>query len=320
MTFKLKENSHVFIKKNKKNKDYLVSVVIGKKHFNDWKRYCLESWKKYAKKNDLGILIIKKDLIEKKSDYWKTPTWQRLLVAEYIRVSSLNVKNICVLDSDIFINELAPNIFKFSNLNKISVVNFYKNLPYRKNDYTLRERIVYLRRLFLDKSYPLRSSITASPKEIFKNYKLSKNLNNYFCAGVMVYNSNKFSKFFKDSYIKYCDKKYKKIFKGVEVPINFEIMKDNKPFWLDYKFQTNWLFELADKYSFVYREKKNYKMLVKYCAEEIILNSYFLHFPGTLKDAGKAWQIKNFFKDKKLNILNKFFNSKNKKIRPRFKK
>ena len=67
-------------------------------------------------------------------------------------------------------------------------------------------------------------------------------------------------------------------------------------------------------------KKKNYKEIKKYCAEEIILNSYFLHFAGTLKDAAKVWKIDNFFSDKKLMKLNLAFNSKQKKLKPKFKK
>ena len=96
------------------------------------------------------------------------------------------------------INKYAPNIFNFSNLKKISVVNFIKNLPHLRSNYDLRERIVYLRRLFMDRSYPLRSSITASPQEIYKSYKFKKKFTNYFCAGVMVYNVNMYYNFFEN--------------------------------------------------------------------------------------------------------------------------
>ena len=119
MTFKLNDNSHIFLKENTKSKDYLVSVVIGSEHYKDWKRHCLISWQRYTKKNNLGILVINKNLLDRDSKYWKSPTWQRLLIANYIEKKSLDIRNICVLDSDIFINELAPNIFKFSNLQKL---------------------------------------------------------------------------------------------------------------------------------------------------------------------------------------------------------
>lgn len=320
MTFELNNNSHLFIKKNHINKNYLVTIATGKSFFNDWKKFCLNSWKNYCKRNKLGLLVINKEFIEKKSLYWKKPTWQRLLVGKYIKYNKLDIKNICLLDSDILINKYAPNIFSFSNLRKISVVNFYKNLPYSRTDYDLRERIVHLRRAFMDKSYPLRSSIMASPIEIFKHYKFSKNFSNYFCAGVIVFNIDLYFNFFEKIYLKYCEKKYIKKFNGVEIPLNYEILKGKKIHWLDYKFQTIWLFELADKYSFIYREKKIYKHIVRLCAEEIVLNSFFLHFPGTLQDSADVWKIKNFFQDKKLNKLNKLFNIRSSKLKPKFKK
>ena len=80
------------------------------------------------------------------------------------------------------------------------------------------------------------------------------------------------------------------------------------------------MYELAAKYSFLYRINKNYNEFKKYCAEEIILNSYFLHFAGTLKDASKTWKIPNFFKDDNLKKLNFIFNSKQKKLKPKFRK
>ena len=66
MTFKLNKNCHSFIIKNNNSKNYLVSVTIGKTFYAEWKKYCLDSWKNYCKKNNLGILVINKQLIEKK--------------------------------------------------------------------------------------------------------------------------------------------------------------------------------------------------------------------------------------------------------------
>jgi len=186
MKSKLNSKSHIFFNQNKRTKNYLAAIAVGSKHFKDWKKFAYPSWKAYCKKNNIGIIIIKKDLINKNSFFWKKPTWQRLLIGKYIKENNLNISNICVLDTDIFINSLSPNIFSHSNLKKISVVHLHKNLPYNQTDYKLRERLVYLRRYFLDYSYPLRSSITANPIEIFKNYKLKISKNDYFCAGVMV--------------------------------------------------------------------------------------------------------------------------------------
>lgn len=321
MISKLTKDSHIFLYKKKNIKNYLVAISIGSSHFKDWKKYCFPSWKEYCKKNNIGILIIKKDLIKKKSNFWKKPTWQRLLIGKYIFENKLEVSNACVLDTDIYINKLSPNIFKYANLKKISVVHLHKNLPFFKSDYKLRERLVYLRRFFLDKSYPKRSSLTATPKEIYKNFGLKNISEDYFCAGVMVYNVKKYKdKLFK-IYIKYCSKINKKKFIGVEIPLNYELTKSKiNLHWLSYKFQTNWLYEVADKYSFLYRIKRNSEEFRKYCIEEIILNSYFLHFAGTLGDAKNVWKISNFFKDNKLNKLNNIFNSTQPRLKPIFRK
>ena len=321
MIGKLNNNSHILFNYKKKTRNYIAVIAIGSKHYNDWKKYSFPSWKMYCEKNNIGILVIKKNLIDKKNIFWKKPTWQRLLVGEYIKQNSLNIYNICLLDTDIFINNLSPDIFKKSNLKKISVVHLHKKLPYSITDYKLRERLVYLRRYFIDGSYPLRSSITASPNQIYKNFKLKTSSSDYFCAGVMVFNINKYSKILRDIYIKYSSKINKKKFNGVEIPLNFELTRNKSNLhWLDYKFQTNWLYELADKYSFLYRVKKNYNKIKKYCVEEIILNSYFLHFAGTFKDAANVWKINNFFSNKKLIEINKIFNLKQKQLKPIFRK
>ena len=65
MIFKFEKNCHKFFLKSK-TKNYIVCVAIGKKHYNDWKKYSSELWLKYCKKNGLGIIVIYKNLISKK--------------------------------------------------------------------------------------------------------------------------------------------------------------------------------------------------------------------------------------------------------------
>ena len=159
MTYNINRQAHKVIFSPKRSKNYLATVVIGKKHFNDWKKFCLKSWLNYCKKNNLGLIVINKELINRSNKNWMKPTWQRLLIGGYIANSGLKIENVCALDSDIYINPLSPNIFNFFQEKKISVVNFYKNLPFLKSDYKIRERIVYLRRTYLNKFYPIRISI-----------------------------------------------------------------------------------------------------------------------------------------------------------------
>ena len=105
-------------------------------------KFAYPSRKHIVKKQNWNFII--KNFINKK--YLLKSTWQRLLIGRYIEENNLNILRICVLDTDIPINNLSPNIFKESNLNKISEVHLHRNLPYSLSDYKLRERLVYLRR------------------------------------------------------------------------------------------------------------------------------------------------------------------------------
>ena len=320
MTFKFEKNCHKLFLKSK-SKNYLVSIAIGQKHYFDWKRFSSKLWLKYCKRNNLGLIIIYKDLISKESLNWKSPTWQRLLVSQYLRLNLKNVGNICLLDTDIFINPLAPNIFSKHKRNKISAVKAYKDIPFLKSNFNLRKKLVFLRKNFLSKNYPLNSSLTASPQEIFKYYKFKKIFNNYFVAGLLVFNVKKFQKILSNIYRKYCSKTLNKKFTGVEVPLNNELMSLNLINWIDYKFQAIWLFEIADKYNFLYYNKFKDKKILKIVIEQILIENYFLHFAGTLSDANNVWKIDKILNDnKKLELIKKYQNFEKKKIKTKFHK
>ena len=242
-------------------------------------------------------------------------------MSQYLRLNLKNVSNICLLDTDIFINPLAPNIFSKHKRHKISAVKAYKDIPFLKSNLNLRKKLVFLRKNFLSKNYPLNSSLTASPKEIFKYYKFKKIFNNYFVAGVLVLNIEKFHKILSNIYKKYCNKTLNKKFSGVEVPLNNELMSLNLVNWIDYKFQAIWLFEIADKYNFLYYDKFKDKKILKIVIEQILIENYFLHFAGTLSDANNVWKIGKILNDnKKLELIKKYQNFEKKKIKTKFHK
>ena len=56
------------ILKKSKKKNYLVTVCIGKISLKNWKKFILPSWKKYCKKNDLGLIYFDKELISRKGE------------------------------------------------------------------------------------------------------------------------------------------------------------------------------------------------------------------------------------------------------------
>ena len=65
-------------------KNYIVTLPIGKSYFSSWVRYALPSWKGYCKKNNLGLISITHDMINKKNHYYKKRSWQKMLLGTHI--------------------------------------------------------------------------------------------------------------------------------------------------------------------------------------------------------------------------------------------
>ena len=109
-----------FLIKPKKNGNILATIVIGKKFYNNWFKFSYPSWRLYCKKNQLGLVCFKTDIISKKDPMWKKATWQKMLIGKYLNDNfPKKIRNVCYLDSDIIINPFAPNIFDFHQTKKI---------------------------------------------------------------------------------------------------------------------------------------------------------------------------------------------------------
>ena len=55
-----------------KSGNYIVTVAIGNKYLDLWEKYAKLNWTTYCKRNNLGLIVITNDLIEKKTDFGKT--------------------------------------------------------------------------------------------------------------------------------------------------------------------------------------------------------------------------------------------------------
>ena len=81
----MKKKYKIFLKSDKSN-NYLITIAIGKTYLSNWKKYSLKNWLYYCKKNSLGLIVITDHLIDKDNKFWKKPTWQKFLIANYLRI------------------------------------------------------------------------------------------------------------------------------------------------------------------------------------------------------------------------------------------
>ena len=299
-TSKLMEVVSEILLKSDKKQNYVVSLAVGYSFYKEWKKYILPNWLEYCKKNNIGIIIIKSELISKKNNFYKKSNWQKNLIPDFIFKKYNFVKNICYLDTDILINGLSPNIFSLSNLKKINVVSLRKNLPFDYNKTIAK--IVLFRKNYLNKKYPLNSAINLNLNKLYKYHNL-KPQKDEFCSGVMVYNVKKFKNIFTNIFYKYPKDITSVTNGGEQTHLNYELQSRKIIHFIDYKFQAIWAFEIVNYYPFLYSEKNFFNKLSAKCIDTSLMNNYFLHFPGSWIE-GKMWKnihINSFLRKKKIN-------------------
>ena len=299
----MKKNYKIILKS--KNNNYLITIAIGEKYYESWKKYCCSTWVEYCKKHSLGLIVFTDHLISKKNKFWKKPTWQKFLIGSFVKKSlhKLEIKNICYLDTDILINPYAPNIFDSCNRKKIAVVSVRTGLPYPFLE--VRKKIAFLRKFFYSKKYPLDSSLFISLKNLYKFHDLRVQKNEA-CAGLFVFNVKLHSQKFHDWFFKNKNKIKSITNGGDQTHFNFHVQNEKLDHWIDYKFQASWNYEMAWNYPYLYEKKMCTNINKKKAIEATLYNNYFLHFAGSWPES-KMWKTKNILNDKKILKNYKFY-------------
>ena len=287
--------------KESKNKNYIVTIAIGERFYNEWRKYVLPNWLTYCTVNNLGLIVFDQYLINEEHPKWKKATWHKLLIGQALIDNNVKVNNVCFLDADILVNSFAPNVFKHHKEDKISLVSLRK-IPY---DYdTLYRKIAFFRNRYLSKDYPLDSALFISLKDLYETHDMPVQKDE-FCSGFFVFNVNNFAHIMSKWFYKY-DKEVVSITGGGDqTHFNYEFQNYGKINWLDYKFQAIWMYEIAEKYPFLYQQMGNQE-LVNQCIRASLSQNYFLHFAG--KWEGDAYKNQNIV-DENFILEQKEFNS-----------
>lgn len=277
-----------------KSKNILATIAIGGEYFNSWYENAFPSWEKYCIQHGLGLVVFNEDLISTKSKFWKKATWQKMLIAEKLKNSSLLVKNVCYLDTDILINYKAPNIFDGYKSDTIGLVSIVKNMPFSMDE--SRKKVSFLRHKHYDQKYPLDSAILMSSDKIYSFHNLTAQ-DDFACMGLIIFNIDNHSELMRNWFNKY-DKNVQSITNGGDQShINYEILKWGNVTWMDYKFQAIWIYEMAMKYPFLYSYGKDNEKLIRECVEATLMSNYFLHFAGAWYES-EMWKLGDLFGSK----------------------
>jgi hypothetical protein len=271
--------------------NWLVTLAIGEKYLERWKRTVAESWILYAELNNLGIIVITDHLISQNDKHWKKPNWQKLLIAKTLNKYELGIKLICYLDTDILINPYSKNVFLYYKKNKVGVVSLRKNLPFNY-DNTLR-KLALLRNKYIDVNYPLDSALFISLKDLYEYHKLPIQ-DDEFCSGLLLFDPITIEGEMHQWFFVY-DQEIKTITNGGDqTHINYHIFSSNLANVIPYEFQAIWSFESANYYPFLYMEKFKDLNGFKKCVQSTLLRVNFLHFAGQWPEASTF--LENDFK------------------------
>jgi hypothetical protein len=274
----------------KNKKDYLVTIAIGNQYFDDWISFAKPGWDLYCEKFDLGLIVITDDLIDISHTKWKKPTWQKLLIGDFLLKKNIEADRILYLDTDILISPFAKNIFDLHNDNEsLGLVSKRNNMPFSLN--LALKKIAYNRHNHFSSSYPLDSSLFISLQDLYTYHNLTP-VDDEACMGFILFTSKHFA-FMKECFHKY-DKYTESITNGGDqAHLNYEFQSNLNIIWYPYEFQALWVFEMAIKYPFLYfKENIENKSLINNCIKSCLEANNFLHFAGSWKESS-MWKLFN---------------------------
>jgi hypothetical protein len=282
-------------------KTAIVTLAIGGGYLEAWEKSSKPSWIAYCEKNGIGLFVETDDLDF--ADVPKKKQWQKLLLGSTLEQIHPDTKLICYIDTDVLINEYAPNIFESHKPGTVGLISQFKDLPLDRL-HSLR-RVAYFRRNYVSDNYPLDSALFMDNEALYK-YQDFQPQEDFACSGVILFETGTVSEFMEAMF-----KRYQMPLKsitdgGEEAHVNFELQSNFEINWLEYKFQALWLYEMAWKYPFLYLEQGDPELMAK-CIRASLMGNYFLHFSGSWNE-GDHWENPLIFESSEWNkILREFF-------------
>lgn len=272
-----------------KNTQAIVTLVLGEKYLNCWKRDCEENWQTYAQKHGYDVICLDQPLDQSQRAAQRSPSWQKCLILSQGFAS--DYERIIWVDSDIVINTTAaPSITDNLPIEKVGAVELF---TYSKQAGTYGAEA--LKRM---SEYWQRAIPNTAAQDYYKQYGFAQSFDTVVQAGVLALSPVHHRNVLEKIYYQYEEKG------GAEWhyemrPLSYELLMARMVHWLDPRFNLLWADHLFLYYPFLIDRSLPRNLIAKVmnkigrtagltstddvwhaCQCAAFLNSYFFHFGG----------------------------------------
>ena len=277
-----------------KHSRLIVTLTLGRKYLETWKRLAEANWRKYANIHGYDLLCIDHPLDGSDRAKKRSPSWQKCLILN--QPFSQEYERIVWIDSDILINTAhAPSIVEGVPLDKVGAVDAF-SMPAREVCLQAVQRCY--------EYWAARGGniVADRPKDYHVNYGLPGFDHDHVVqCGVMVLSPRHHRDLLLKAYYEYEDKGGPEWHYEAR-PLSYELLKANVVHWIDHRFNQLWMFYKLLHYPFLInlwpdggittRIKRKLAALIGLrkqdleaaCANVAFMNSYFLHFGASLDE------------------------------------
>jgi hypothetical protein len=279
-------------------KKAIVTLAIGKPYEAMFEKYCKASWSLYTEKHGYDLIVITEHLDHSPRAQSRTPAWQKCLIFSDPRTQHYD--QVVWVDTDILINPNSPDITSEVPLEKIGVVD--EAATPSKEDLELYSKrfhpyfVPSLKKQFMQHIDAPSQAMTEylkyafNPSAYYNDFGLDGKFNSIVQTGVMVMSPRYHRELLEYVYYNYEDKGPEWNYE--QRPLGYEILKQEKEFWLSKKFNMTWVIVKALTYPFLDARATlmerllgkagiDYRAsLISQCMTATFLNNYFLHYAG----------------------------------------
>ena len=267
----------------------IVTIAIGDRYLQHWKRTCEPNWRTYASQHGFDLICIDKPLDDSERARKRSPAWQKCLILSQDYAS--RYERIVWLDADILINaHAAPPVDENVPVDKVGVAE----------EFTFAQDAGGEPRQLLDRLYSYwgKAVVNYTAHEYYTQYGLPDGFDKVVQTGVMVLSPLHHRSILENVYNHYEEKG------GAEWnyemrPLSYELLKANAVHWIDRRFNQVWTYSLFLHYPFLVNRRENdgfrgrmkrkilsalggrsFASVQRACLTAAYLNSFFFHVSG----------------------------------------